>query len=482
MAAPLWKQIFKKQLPPVLPFAKGKWQSGFHYLKAICDWRGCEPGMSQNSAGEIVIYEAKFPNPTMVGVVISAKMRRTLIWHDRQWRQRWWRQVRRWQRSFCWVRCNWYFCFGSTWWRLQVWSGIYRYVSSSGFICHANNFLGAKSLGELDLDLLCIYTLKVEDHLSEHTFNRLSKVFPNNNHNTLKMMKKCIQFLSGFQPVQYSCCINSCVCFVGPYEDLTKCPNCQKAWYTAKGKPQKSFNYLPLIPWLRAMLTNSSLAKKMRYQAEHDHEPTVIKDVFDSNHYQSLLHTIVPAEKDHPFFYFSDEHDIALGLSTDGFAPFKQCDKTCWPVEIFNYNLSPEIHFLKNITFLSLQFLVPKSLGIGTHSVGCSFKNSFSWRLVLRLSMPSARHFFLLHAYLILTFGDIPAVALVMHMKGQNGLSPCQTCNIKGISVSRTYYAPLWYDNIPRADPNKHMLWKCPPIIPCMNSLLNNMASKGYLS
>ena len=284
----------------------------------------------------------------MVGVVISAKMRRTLIWHDRQWRQRWWRQVRRWQRSFCWVRCNWYFCFGSTWWRLQVWSGIYRYVSSSGFICHANNFLGAKSLGESDLDLLCIYTLKVEDHLSEHTFNRLSKVFPNNNHNTLKMMKKCIQFLSGFQPVQYSCCINSCVCFVGPYEDLTKCPNCQKAWYTAKGKPQKSFNYLPLIPWLRAMLTNSSLAKKMRYQAEHDHEPTVIKDVFDSNHYQSLLHTIVPAEKDHPFFYFSDEHDIALGLSTDGFAPFKQCDKTCWPVEIFNYNLSPEIHFLKN--------------------------------------------------------------------------------------------------------------------------------------
>ena len=39
-AAPLQKQIFKKRPPPVLSFTKGKWQSSFRYLKAICDWRG----------------------------------------------------------------------------------------------------------------------------------------------------------------------------------------------------------------------------------------------------------------------------------------------------------------------------------------------------------------------------------------------------------------------------------------------------------
>ena len=118
---------------------------------------------------------------------------------------------------------------------------------------------------------------------------------------TIIMTKKHIQFLSGFQPVRYNCGINSCICFVGPYEDLTKCPNCQEARYTAKGKPQKSFNYLPLIPRLRAMLTNSSLTKKKCYRTDYVHEPTIIKDVFDSNHYQSLLNTIVPADKDHPF-------------------------------------------------------------------------------------------------------------------------------------------------------------------------------------
>ena len=42
-------------------------------------------------------------------------------------------------------------------------------------------------MGESDLNLLRIYTLKIEDHLTERTFNRLSKVFPNNSHDTCKV-------------------------------------------------------------------------------------------------------------------------------------------------------------------------------------------------------------------------------------------------------------------------------------------------------
>jgi hypothetical protein len=58
---------------------------------------------------------------------------------------------------------------------------------------------------------------------------------------------------------------------------------------------------------------------------------------------QSLLSTIVPGDEDNPFFHFSDERDIARGLSTDGFSPFKKRKKTCWPIILFNYNLPPEI-------------------------------------------------------------------------------------------------------------------------------------------
>ena len=50
-------------------------------------------------------------------------------------------------------------------------------------------------------------------------------------------------------------------------------------------------------------------------------------------------------------WFFSDPRDIALGLSTDGFGPFKKRNKTARPLIIFNYNLPPKERFRKeNIT------------------------------------------------------------------------------------------------------------------------------------
>ena len=68
--------------------------------------------------------------------------------------------------------------------------------------------------------------------------------------------------------------------------------------------------------------------------------------------------------------------------------------------------------------------------------------DSFCWPLVqefiqLELGVKTfdtiSQALFLLHAYLILAFGDIPAIALIMCMKGQNGISPCRICDIKGV-------------------------------------------------
>ena len=297
----------------------------------------------------------------------------------------------------------------------------------------------------------------MEEHLSDRTFNRLPKVFPNASLDTLKTTKKRVRSLAGFQPVRYDCCINSCVCFVGPYEDLTECPNCKEARYTTDKKPRKNFDYLPVIPRLKAMLGNSSLAKKMRYRAEYVHEPGVVKDALDGSHYQSLLNTIVPTDEAHPFFYFSDDRDIALGLSTDGFAPFKRRDATCWPIILFNYNLPPEIHFLKDYYIHVATVPGPKKPWDW---------DSFCWPLIQELIQLEAgvktfdaisRSIFSLHAYLILAFGDIPAMALIMRMKGQNGVSPCRICEIKGVCFeSRTHYVPLRRDKIPRADPRQY--------------------------
>jgi hypothetical protein len=102
------------------------------------------------------------------------------------------------------------------------------------------------------------------------------------------------------------------------------CPNCKEERFNNQNKPRKVFEYLPLIPRLQAMSANREFADKMRYRAYFEHEDGVTMDVFDGSHYRSLLTKVVPAScNDQPFFYFSDARDIALGLSTDGFAPFK---------------------------------------------------------------------------------------------------------------------------------------------------------------
>ena len=151
-------------------------------------------------------------------------------------------------------------------------------------------------------------------------------MYPNEHHDTLKVTKKCIQFLSGFKPIHYSCCVNSCVCYTSYYDQYTKCPNpeCREDRYQANRKPQKYFNYHPLIPYLIALYHNLEYAEKMHYQANYEYIPGKTWDIFDGTHYQMLHQTIVPSnDANHPFFYFSDPCDIAIGISTDGFAPFK---------------------------------------------------------------------------------------------------------------------------------------------------------------
>ena len=137
--------------------------------------------------------------------------------------------------------------------------------------------------------------------------------------------------------------------------------------------------------------------------------------------------------------------DAALGLSADGFAPFNRCKLTAWPLILINYNLPPEVRSHVNNIF-SLGIIPGKPVD----------SDSFLWPVVqelLRLSI-GVRVFdvldsllFALCAFLILVFGDIPAMAMIMWMKGHNGFSPCHMCEIHGLrqpnSRVTAHYVPL---------------------------------------
>lgn len=310
--------------------------------------------------------------------------------------------------------------------------------------------LGA-NLTEEDYQHLRPFALKVDTHMSGAAFAKLPYAFPSSGAPSWKACQSQAAQLSGFEPQMYDCCVNSCCCFVGPHTDATACPYCNTSRYDANGARRQQFVYLPIIPRLKEFLANRHVATQMQYRTQHDRtyrDADVIKDVFDADVYRTLLGKKVSIDnKDMAHTFFDNDSDIALGLSTDGFAPFRRRTKTCWPLILFNYNLPPEVRFhLENII----------SLGVVPGPKKPVDFDSFLWPAVqelLQLELGVHAYdvlsdkFIALRAYLILVFGDIPAMSMVMQMKGHNGFRPCRMCNISGVRVPNmrqpTHYVPL---------------------------------------
>ncbi|PPQ78936.1 hypothetical protein CVT24_012460 [Panaeolus cyanescens] len=305
----------------------------------------------------------------------------------------------------------------------------------------------SRALDEDDLEILRTFSLKIEDHLTERTFSRLPQAYPNGPQLSLKLTKKHARKVSGLNAIRYSCCINSCICYVGPYADLLQCPHCKEDRFSARNTPRHYFDYIPLIPRLTAMVANQSSAKDMQYRAKFQSRKGIIQDIFDGTHYKKLCQTRLP---DQDIKFFSDPRDIALGLSTDGFGPHRRRKKTCWPIILINYNLPPTLRILKK-----------NVINVGTVPGPKKPQDwdSFFWPLAQELLELEEgvetfdgleQSIFDLRAFLLVGFGDIPAVSLITRMKGQNGVHPCRSCMIKGVTGDgRVNYIPLRRDGIP---------------------------------
>ena len=119
-------------------------------------------------------------------------------------------------------------------------------------------------------------------------------------------------------------------------------------------------------------MANTLYARKMQHRSNRTRDPTKLTDIFDGAHLISLLRKFITiGDEQLPKWFFSDPRDIALGLSTDGFCPFKRRNKATWPLILFNYNLPPEERFLKK-NIISLGSILKKPLDL----------DSFLWPLV----------------------------------------------------------------------------------------------------
>ena len=209
------------------------------------------------------------------------------------------------------------------------------------------------------------------------------------------------------------------MCFTGEHSDLTKCLVCNESQFNNKGHPRRHFTYIPLVPRLQAAAASHPLAEVMQYRAQYKHKANTVGDIFDGKNYQHLQNSYITVHgKVQDTKYFEDPRDVALGLSTDGFSVH---GFTFWPLIIFLYNLPPTIRFLLENIF-ALGIIPGKPVLMDT----------FLWPFLQELRKLAlgvtafdilSHQSFILRAFLILIFGDIPAIAMLMRMKGHNGVT-----------------------------------------------------------
>ncbi|KAG8728652.1 hypothetical protein FRC10_004729 [Ceratobasidium sp. 414] len=208
---------------------------------------------------------------------------------------------------------------------------------------------------------------------------------------------------------------------------------------------------MPLIPQLCGLLQSRDMVAKLRYrvQAEQEYDPNVIQDVFDSDDYHSLQGTQL--KPDSEYCMFDNPEDIAVRFSTDGLRIFGGCQySTAWPLIFIIYNLHPEIRTcLLNVL----------CVGIILGAKQCKDLNSFLIPVMEELialkdsvetsglGLDGAGYYFILRAFVIIGFGDIPAITKMLMIKAHNSITPCRTCSLQGIiyyyECNSIYYIPL---------------------------------------
>ncbi|KZO90938.1 hypothetical protein CALVIDRAFT_461997, partial [Calocera viscosa TUFC12733] len=167
---------------------------------------------------------------------------------------------------------------------------------------------------------------KVAANLSLAQYNLLRTSFIDFDLPSSNDLASRMAFLSGLQPIKYDCCPNSCMSYTGALAEHNTCSYCAEQRYRPDGMPRRQWAYIPLIPRLVAQYANVERAKLLgSYRANREPAEDTIEDFYDGRIFKELSkrHVIING-RTLPHLYFADRRDLALGMSFDGFAPFKR--------------------------------------------------------------------------------------------------------------------------------------------------------------
>nr|AAD03356.1 En/Spm-like transposon protein [Arabidopsis thaliana] len=214
--------------------------------------------------------------------------------------------------------------------------------------------------------IVSLFRLKTKNGWSDKSFNDLLETLPemlpedNVLHTSLYEVKKFLKsFDMGYQKIH--ACVNDCCLFRKKYKKLQNCLKCNASrWKTnmhtgevKKGVPQKVLRYFSIVPRLKRMFRSEEMARDLRWHFHNKSTDGKLCHPVDSVTWDQM-------NAKYPLFA-SEERNLRLGLSTNGFNPFnmKNTRYSCWPVLLVNYNLPPDLCMKKENIMLTL--LIPGS-------------------------------------------------------------------------------------------------------------------------
>ncbi|GET00648.1 transposase domain-containing protein [Rhizophagus clarus] len=320
-----------------------------------------------------------------------------------------------------------------------------------------DEFLGS-SLGnnedefseDLFLNVLKLLEIKQKHNLSDRAFNKILSIFTNNEISLYAVKKKLLKFVN-IMPEFIDICVNSCMAFTGQYENESSCHYCSEPRFfdDNKRKSRKVLSYFSLIDRFKIQYNDPVRSQLLRYRYEYINNENYdnsnnIGDIFDGNLYKELVNE----------GFFSNERDIVLIGSTDGYQIFRQKTDDCWIIMFINANLPPFERVKKENLLLSMIIPGPRQPK--------NF-NSFLKPVVDELKLLEdgvmmydglLKEDFLLRSHIIMWTGDIPAITKIMCLSGHNSYTACRFCYLRGVYCSsrrHIYYPcnmPTHYENL----------------------------------
>ncbi|XP_017234788.1 uncharacterized protein LOC108208774 [Daucus carota subsp. sativus] len=276
---------------------------------------------------------------------------------------------------------------------------------------------------------------KNKHNCSNNGFDELLKligsVLPDNHKlpQTYYAVKNMLKGLNlGYEKID--ACENDCMLFYKENSEKTRCDICNESRYkepkdlNKKKISRKVLRYFPLTPRLQRLFMAGKTAKCMRWHHDRNVVEGELSHPADGDEWKQF---------DRRFPKFSKEiRNVRLGLSTDGFDPFRDAharDYTVWPVVVVVYNLPPSMCTKAPYMFMPLLIPGPKDPTKDLHVYLRPLIDELKdlWQNGVETYDRFSRSNFLMRAALMWTISDFPALAMLSGWSTKGKLS-CPVC------------------------------------------------------